>query len=231
MTPLFRTGFIIAALMFAASVSAVVLRPTHFIAKQEQKIVLNHIVPAKFGNWAVDPNQPAQVVNPVQKENLERIYTDLLSRTYVNANGYRVMLSIAYGDDQRSGLALGVHYPEVCYPAQGFVVKSNHTGSIQTVHGNIPVKLLETMQSDRRYEPVTYWITLGQRVTLGGIERRLIELDYGLRGEIPDGLLFRVSSIDRDSSRAFGMQEKFISDLIQALQPEQRIRLAGNSQP
>ena len=36
--------------------------------------------------------------------------------------GRQIMLSIAYGEDQRDGMKL--HYPEVCYPAQGFQSRS-----------------------------------------------------------------------------------------------------------
>jgi EpsI family protein len=39
---------------------------------------------------------------------------------YVNASGYRIMLSLAYGSDQRG--ALQAHKPEVRYPAQGFTL-------------------------------------------------------------------------------------------------------------
>jgi hypothetical protein len=39
----------------------------------------------------------------------------------VNAGGSRIMLSFAYGGDQHGSLL--AHNPEVCYPAQGFVLK------------------------------------------------------------------------------------------------------------
>ena len=60
-------------------------------------------------------------MDPGQKALLDRLYEQQLSRTYENAQGYRIMLSIAYGGNQRDELEL--HKPEVCYVAQGFVLQ------------------------------------------------------------------------------------------------------------
>lgn len=226
MNPWLR-NFLLLALMLSAYGMALALRPTIKVAEHAAVFDLEKTVPAAFADWRQDMRPPQQVVNPVQEENLNRIYNQILSRTYVSSSGYRVMLSVAYGNDQRSGVALAVHYPEVCYPAQGFEVDSNRIGSVSTVHGAIPVRLLETRLGNSRHEPVTYWITLGNQITLGGLNRRLIELRYGLEGEIPDGLLFRVSSEDADSAKAFELHAKFIADLLLNLSPEQRVRLAG----
>lgn len=45
-----------------------------------------------------------QVVNPQTQELLDKLYSQILTRTYVNAKGYRIMLSLAYGSDQRGAL-------------------------------------------------------------------------------------------------------------------------------
>jgi len=60
-----------------------------------------------------------------------------------------------------------------------------------------------------------------------GMDRKLASLRYTTRGIIPDGLLFRVSSIDPESGAAFGRQEQFVRDLLAALPPDHRRRLAG----
>lgn len=226
-----RTSLILVALMIITALSAKALTPTIKLAEQNGKANLEELVPQSFGAWKLDPNQPLAVVNPVQEENLKRVYDQLLSRTYYRADGYRIMLSISYGSDQRSGVALSVHYPEVCYPAQGFEVVANKPGSITTEHATIPVRRLETTQGNKRHEPVTYWITLGTQRTIGGLDRRLIELQYGLKREIPDGLLFRISSIDPDSPRAFQIQEQFVKEFVQHLSAEGRLRLAGAKAP
>lgn len=219
-------NLLIGLAMIASAGLAIAMTPTIKIADQGPKLDLETLIPEQFGEWKVDENI-VQIMSPDVKAQLDKIYSQTLSRTYVNTRtGGRIMLSIAYGQEQRDIKA--VHYPEVCYPAQGFDVTSSRVDALNTVQGVIPLRRLETNQSERRYEPVTYWTTIGDHVSLGGIEKRLIELKYGLEGVIPDGLLFRVSSIDTVSAEAFRDQDMFVQALLQNLTPEQRSRLAGN---
>jgi EpsI family protein len=67
------------------------------------------------------------------------------------------------------------------------------------------VRRLFTSKGSRE-EPLTYWFTVGDRAVQGW-NARLVELSYTLTGQIPDGLLFRVSSIDADQTRANQMQD------------------------
>jgi len=78
--------------------------------------------------------------------------------------------------------------------------------------GALAVKQL-VAQRYTRFEPITYWMTVGQYPTLPGISRRWYKLRYALRGIAPDGMLIRVSSIDSDIPAAFGTQSRFIADL------------------
>ncbi|HSX92411.1 MAG TPA: exosortase-associated EpsI family protein, partial [Hydrogenophaga sp.] len=57
------------------------------------------------------------------------------------------------------------------------------------------------------------------------------ELRYGLRGRIPDGMLVRVSSIDRDTAKAHQVQADFANALVGAIDPAVRARFAGLRQP
>ena len=172
-----------------------------------------------FGDWIELPEQSGQVVNPQTKELLDKLYSQVLTRTYVNKQGYRIMLSMAYGDDQRGGLQ--AHRPEVCYPAQGFKLGKVEDGALPTAFGNIEVRRLTTSLGARN-EPVTYWLTVGDQVIRNKFEKRMAEIRLGLTGQIPDGLLFRVSSIDTDTRRAFAMQQKFAADMMAAVPAETR---------
>jgi EpsI family protein len=218
-------ALVVAILMTSAAAIATVMTPTHKIVDSLPRLDLEASIPKQFGDWRLDDRGSGGVVNPQQTELLNKLYSQILSRTYVNAQGYRVMLSIAYGEDQRDGNQL--HYPEVCYPAQGFQLSSKVAGVLSTPMGNIPVKRLETNLSQQRYEPIIYWTTVGDKAVTGGTAKKIAEMRYGLRGEIPDGLLFRVSSIDRDSTAAFALQEQFIEALLPALSAEVRSRVAG----
>lgn len=201
-------------------------KPVHKLAEQRPRYDLEQVIPQSFGDWRVLRAGGVVLPDPSVLANLQKLYTQTLSRAYVNSRGTVIMLSIAYGDDQRAAMA--VHYPEVCYPAQGFQVRSNRVDTMATPHGTLPVRRLETELSRQRYEPVTYWVTIGDRISLGGFERRMIELEYGLQRVIPDGLLFRVSSVNRDTAQAFRDQDAFTRDLIAALPAASRNWLAGD---
>jgi len=155
---------------------------------------------------------------------IDTIYSEVPDRTYVNKDGYRVMVSMAYGNDQRGGLQ--AHRPEVCYPAQGFQLESVKDGLLPTAFGNIEVRRLTT-NMDARHEPVTYWLTVGDNVIRNQIDKRMVEIRLALTGRIPDGLLFRISSIDRDPAHAFALQQQFAADLLSAVPTETRRQLSG----
>jgi EpsI family protein len=217
-----RLPLVIAALMFAAAIGGIIARPT-VTADEGAQRALALLVPRSFGEWREVP-QAVQVVNPQTEALLDTLYSDVLTRTYVNAEGYRIMLSLAYGSDQRR--ALQAHKPEVCYPAQGFTVHTNKPVVLKTAHGEIPARRLFTTMG-RRHEPLTYWFTVGDRASPSQIGRRLVEMRFALTGRIPDGTLFRVSSIDLDRTRAYAVQEQFVAALLDVLSPEGRRRLSG----
>ena len=221
-----RRAIIASLIMALAAALAWFLTPTHRLA-DENPIQLETMIPTAFGDWVVDRNAYGGVVNPQQTDLINRLYSQTLSRTYINSKtGARIMLSIAYGEDQRDSMQ--VHYPEVCYPAQGFEVRSKRVGELVSASGSIPVRRLETALNNSRFEPVTYWTMLGDQAQLGGIKKKFAEMRFGLRGLIVDGLLFRVSSINRDSDSAFRSQEVFVGDLLANLPAATRHRLTGN---
>jgi EpsI family protein len=214
-----------AVLMASAAAVATVMTPTQKIVDTLPKLDLESAIPESFGEWTLDKRAVGSVVNPQQTQLLDRLYSQILTRTYYNEKGYRIMLSIAYGEDQRDGNQL--HYPEVCYPAQGFQVNSNRKGVLPTALGDIPVRRLQTVLAGQRFEPVTYWTTVGSTALTGGTDKKLAEIRYGLQGTVPDGLLFRVSSIDKDSTKAFDIQSAFVEQLVGQIPAEARTRITG----
>ena len=218
-----RIALLIAALMVSASVGAIVLRPDQKVANLSA-ISLENMIPKEFGDWREEPQRNLQVVNPQTQALLDKLYSQLLARVYINKDGYRVMLSLAYGSDQRG--ALQAHKPEVCYPAQGFTLHSSTTVPLTTPFGEIPAQRLHTTLGPRQ-EPVTYWFTVGDTAIQSKLQKRLVDIRYGLTGQIPDGMLFRVSSIDADLPRAKDMQDQFVNQLLQAIPPADRKRLSG----
>lgn len=210
--------------MLAAAGLALTMTPDHKIADNGPKVDLETLIPKQFGEWELDGTLIPLLADPKQTALLNKLYSQILSRTYVNSRGERIMLSIAYGGDQSDDMA--VHKPEVCYPSQGFQILANSTSMFSTGDGFIPVKRLVAAQG-QRIEPITYWTTVGDNVAINGLEWKLYQLKYGLTGKIPDGLLFRISSIQPDAAEAYRLQDDFARALLAALTPGGRKRLIG----
>lgn len=227
MTRILRTAIVAFAAMACASVGALALRPRPN-SDAVQAIQLEQLIPQRFGSWQAVP-AAVQVVNPQTQQLLDKLYSQTLSRTYVDDRGRRIMLSIAYGNDQRGGLQ--AHMPEVCYPAQGFVlVGAKQSASVATVGGAVPVRRLHARLAARE-EPISYWFTFGAQALASDSpwEKRLIEFRFGLSGSIPNGVLVRVSSIGSDATAAYVNHDAFIRDLIASMSMANRSWLVGGA--
>ena len=219
---------VIGLAMFAAAGMAVALKPVTYTANSVQKIDLESLIPRQFGDWKIDATIAPLIANPEHEAIIQTIYDQTLTRTYVNTKGDRIMLSIAYGGDQSDRMQ--VHKPEACYPAQGFQILKKANDVFKTGGGEIPVRRLVATMGPR-IEPITYWSTIGDTVAVNDIKWKLQQLKFGLTGKIPDGLLFRVSSIRADEQAAYAMQDAFTRDLLRALSPEGRKRIVGDPAP
>ena len=218
-------SLVLLALMLLSAAMATVLRPTISLADERPPISLKAMVPKEFGDWQEMLTMSAQIIDPQQKQLLDEIYSETLTRTYINKAGYRIMLSIAYGKNQSDALQL--HKPEICYPAQGFMLLDNQRGTLDLLGKPIPATRLMTSLG-QRFEPITYWTVVGDHVTKSGIDKKLTEMRYAVGGRIPDGMLVRVSSIDTGTENAYAMQRQFAAQMVQAIAPDIRNRFAGD---
>lgn len=207
--------------MLLSAALATALRPRIIMADELPPINLATMIPVVIEEWHEEANYAAQVINPQQQETLARIYNQTLSRTYVNPQGYRIMLSIAYGKNQSDALQL--HKPEVCYPAQGFRLINKKATTLDLLGKNISVVRMETSLG-RRIEPVTYWTVVGDRIVTGQISKKIAEMRYAMLDRIPDGMLVRVSSIDTNTEFARQMQNQFASQMMGSIAKENRGR-------
>jgi EpsI family protein len=215
----------VAALLVSASVAGHVARPTIHLADQQAKLDLEQLFPKKFGAWAEDTSMPVGIVSPDLQAKLNELYAQVLSRTYVNEHGMRIMLSVAYGGDQSD--ATRAHRPDVCYPAQGFDILSRRYDAVALDHAQLPVRRM-VAKLGSRIEPVTFWFAVGEYTAASGQDQKLAQMRYGLRGIIPDGMLVRVSSIGADEAAAFAMQDRFISELKAGMAPGLAPRVYGS---
>lgn len=215
---------LMAALMLACAGAAHYMTPTVHLTDQIGKPDLERLFPAAFGAWRIDTSMPVILPAPDVQQRLNQIYNQVLSRTYINDQGQRVMLSVAYGGDQSDGTR--IHRPEVCYPAQGFQILSNQPAEVALADKALRVRRLVS-KLGQRVEPITYWVVVGDRAVISSSEQKLAQLSYGVRGVIPDGVLVRVSSIDPEAERAFGVQQQYLRDLAAALAPQAGARVFG----
>jgi EpsI family protein len=221
--PSLATAAFAAILMLGAALAAPQLKPVRAEGPAHD---LQSLVPQAFGDWSIDPSVVPVPATPDVQEKLDRIYSETLSRTYVNARGEQMMLTLAYGGDQSD--ALKAHRQEVCYTAQGFAIHGLEQGDLAAAGRSIPVTRMLAVRAERS-EPVTYWFTMGDRVVRGRLERLQMQLTSGLRGRIPDGMLVRVSSISADPPAAFAAQQSFMAALLGAMPPEAAARLVGGA--
>ena len=142
MSALLKNSIVIFILMVSASLSSVALTPTKRVVDGYARVSLDSLLPIQFGDWKIEVNGYQSVVNPQAQEFINQLYSETLSRTYVNSEGRRVMLSLAYGADQSHDNQ--IHKPEVCYPAQGFQIISRKKDMVRMADRDLPVMRVTT---------------------------------------------------------------------------------------
>lgn len=217
----FSSCLAILALMLGAPLLSLFLTPAP-IAREAQPD-LEALVPARFGNWSIDPE--VVPLPPTSNQDLvERTYDQIVTRTYVNDRAERMMLVIAYGS--RQDQKLKAHRQEVCYAAQGFQIHDFQQGDVLVGGNTIPITRM-VATSGPRVESVTYWFTVGNQVVQSRGHRLLAQLKYGLTGTIPDGVLVRVSSLGPSHPETFASQQAFVNDLVTSMPANARQRIVG----
>ncbi len=199
-------------------------RPTIRVADGADRVDLEAMFPVQFADWRIDRSVPVILPAPDVQATLDKIYNQVLSRTYVRPDGRRVMLSVAYGGDKGGGMS--IHRPEICYPAQGFRILSRRVETVTILDRAIQLQRVDTRLGNRR-EPVSYWVVIGDRVVATGLDQKLVEMRFGLRNLIPDGFLMRVSTIDPEPEAGWRTQDEFLQRLFSAITPSAQERLLG----
>jgi EpsI family protein len=217
---------VVLVLMLGAATLSVVAVPTKLLSDTRPAFDLEKSIPKAFGDWKVDPFMIPIPPSPDQQSALNKIYDQILSRTYVNSKGERIMLSITYG--ARQNQQMRAHRQEVCYSAQGFKISQLQRLPLNVAGATVPSARMVATQG-QRVEPVTYWFTMGDDAVMSYLDRELTQLKYAISGQIPDGYLVRISSLSSDSTHAFGEQLHFANALMESVDPELRRRFTGGS--
>jgi EpsI family protein len=217
--------------MLATAAAVMVLQPEPVVAGSEP--LLAQTVPTAFGEWKevafvgeqVDPAKSAD------DPSMDRPYDDVLMRAYGNSRGDIVLLTLAYGRNQRQEVK--IHRPDVCYTAQGFQLVSRSPVSfpVTGVGGKGVDGMRMLVTAPGRTEAVSYWIRIGDVFTDNAWSIRYHIFAQGLAGRAVDGMLVRASQIVTDSSSVsperYRVQERFLADLVRALPKAARRQLVG----
>lgn len=220
-------SLLVAALMMVGSwLVARWMIPDHYMADDLPPIALQQTVPHSFAGWEEDTTQGIVVADPTLQQSINKLYSEVLNRTYVNAQGHRVMVSIAYGRNQNSH-STAAHRPEFCYSAQGFLVERHGHRPLQFSDHTIDTARLVGKLAER-IEPITYWVTLDTNPILPGFTRKFQQLKYGLQGKIADGMLVRISTIGEKTEDEFAIHDDFVRQWRDAMPESHKARFFGH---
>jgi len=226
-----NTSAILGVTMLATAVAVRLLQPEPVAASSQP--ILAQTVPSAFGDWK-EVSSVAEQVDPARnadEPSMDRPYDDVLMRTYGNSRGDIVLLTLAYGRNQRQEVK--IHRPDVCYTAQGFQLVSRRAVSFPvTGLGGRPVEGMRMLVSaPGRMEAVSYWIRIGDVFTDNAWAIRYHIFQQGIAGRAVDGMLVRASQIvsgaDAASPERYRVQERFLADLVRALPKPARRQLVG----
>lgn len=209
-----RTAVVVLSL-FLAAVVALVATPK--LKAAAAPVDIEALTPTVIGDWRLISSPAIQVGVTTSDTDINQPYDQTVMRTYVNGNGRALHVALAWGRHQRQEVK--IHRPELCYPAQGLAVKSLQDVDfpLQTPDGRPVIgKRMVAYSNTGQAELVSYWIRIGSSYSSNPWQTRWHILQQGLKGEIADGILVRVSqriAKDQDFASAFAQQEQFIAAL------------------
>lgn len=217
-----RRAFLVGGAMVAAAGAAAARIP------QPNKPPINTekfkaMVPDAVGNWRFA--QTSGLVLPPEDALSARLYDNLVTRSYTNPAGQVMMLLIAYKNYQNG--VLQIHRPEICYPAGGYQLSPTTPTEIAIGPGRMmPANAFSAMGGERD-EQVLYWTRIGDLFPVRWREQRVAVLRANLARINPDGLLARVSMVNRDMAGSLPLMTAFITDMRAASPPALRSLLFG----
>lgn len=215
-----RREMIVGGAFLLAAATAFARKPRHHVDWLGTDKIAD-LVPDHFGDWSFAV--ASGIVMPPQDQLSNQLYTQTLTRTYTGPDGTEIMLLIACNASQDG--VVEVHRPEVCYPAGGF--KLLEVADHQTVLApgiSVPSRYIDA-ESPLRRERIIYWTRIGNDFPRKWSEQRWSVFRQNIAGDIPDGLLIRISSIKPDVTAA--TLDSFARELYAALGKKMQQALVG----
>ncbi|WP_296722795.1 exosortase-associated protein EpsI, V-type [Erythrobacter sp.] len=198
-----RRSLLIGAALAAASGVAFARQPvpTHPVIEKE---AFRSWIPKEIGPWRMDT--ASGIVLPPQDALSDRLYDNLVTRTYVSAEQPAVMLLLAYNNIQDG--VLQVHRPEICYPVGGFALSNSRQDDIVMGKKPVPANFF-TATGSGRVEQVGYFTRVGNSFPRTWGDQRLSVIKANLAQEVPDAMMMRVSVLALDQGQAQSVLSDF----------------------
>ncbi|MEO1730138.1 MAG: exosortase C-terminal domain/associated protein EpsI [Pseudomonadota bacterium] len=186
------------------------MRTPTFAAEPIDDETFSDAIPDQIGGWK--SRESVDLVLPAEDEAQDALYQNLETRIYEGAGLPAVMFLLGFSSIQQNNIQ--IHRPEVCYPANGFPILS--AKSITIDHGQTRIGARELVaKRGELNERIIYWVRVGDDFPTGWLEQRLSMARSNLLGQIPDGLLLRVSMIEAPGLESSSVLRDFISTLLE----------------
>jgi EpsI family protein len=183
---------------------------------------LTDVIPLSAGPWSIAPAGPMVLPDSDQPSD---VYDQVLTRTYFGQGLPPMMFLVAYGAAQ-SGL-MQVHRPEICYASSGFSIGGDHAVDVPLASGrSIAARSFLASREDHA-EQVLYWTRISDKFPRDLTSQRLLMLELGVRGIIPDGVLVRCSTFGVDPATGQKALLNFVQSLLVNANPAGRALLLG----
>jgi len=186
------------------------------------KAKLEDVLPEKVGRWTFVSN--SGLVVPPEDQLARALYSQLLTRTYMDEAGNGIMLLVAQSGSQ-SGI-LQIHRPEFCYTAGGYTLTPSVPHPVQLPGRELPALSISATR-EARTEQIVYWTRIGSHLPTSWTQQRLAVAMDNLKGFIPDAVMVRVSTYGNDKPLAYADVDEFIRALMAKVTPQVRRVLIG----
>lgn len=215
---------VLVGLMLAAGSGVSLARQPHEPIDYLGSAKLNKLIPRKIGDWEFETT--SGLVVPTEDVMSDSLYSQLLTRVYVDGQNPPTMLLIAQSAGQ-TGL-LQVHRPEFCYPAGGYELSTIVPRTISANGKRFTANEL-TATLPGRVEQIIYWTRVGNDMPASWAQQRLSIAIANLKGKIPDAALVRISSVDPDREAAIVRLTSFVEQMVSSLPPAGRKVLVSDA--
>ncbi|MBY9064667.1 EpsI family protein [Sphingomonas yunnanensis] len=210
-----RRALLGGAFLLTAGVAAARVPGHHIDLLGKRK--LDPLIPARVGPWSF--YSKSGLVTPPPDQLSDLLYSQLLTRVYLAPDELPIMLLMAQSSGQTG--VLQVHRPEYCYPAGGFKLTDRAVRSVPLPGGQLDATVM-TARADNRVEQLMYWTRVGRDMPLSWAQQRWSVARANLRGDVPDAILVRISTLTNDREAGMATLAAFTRALFAAVPADVR---------